>query len=138
MDKEKALRFIKRFKLASLICAIVLFVLGVALIVVGAIFSNTEVAFDFWYTGGISIVLGVAFLLMRLIFCKVRIEFLTEESTTYVVNEIKKEEKKPHVIDVSSKPISKEEQLYSQYEELYKNGFITKEDLEKKKKELLN
>ena len=35
------------------------------------------------------------------------------------------------------KPLSKEEELYKQYEELYKAGHITKEDLDKKKEELL-
>ena len=51
------------------------------------------------------------------------------------------EESKPKVVvkivDVKDIPKSKEEQLYEQYEGLYKQGLITKEDLDKKREELL-
>jgi len=51
------------------------------------------------------------------------------------------EESKPKVVvkivDVKDIPKSKEEQLYEQYEGLYKQGLITKEDLDKKRQELL-
>jgi len=40
------------------------------------------------------------------------------------------------VVDVKDLPKSKEEKLYEQYEELYKQGLITKEDLDKKHSEL--
>ena len=41
------------------------------------------------------------------------------------------------IVDVKDLPKSKEEKLYEQYEGLYKQGLITKEDLDKKKEELL-
>ena len=41
------------------------------------------------------------------------------------------------VVDVKDLPKSKEEKLYNEYENLYKQGLITKEDLELKRKELL-
>lgn len=41
------------------------------------------------------------------------------------------------VVDVKDLPKSREQQLYEQYENLYKQNLITKEDLENKKKELL-
>lgn len=41
------------------------------------------------------------------------------------------------IVDVKDVPKSKEEQLYEQYEGLYKQGLITKEDLDKKREELL-
>lgn len=41
------------------------------------------------------------------------------------------------VVDVKDLPKTKEQQLYEQYENLYKQNLITKEDLENKKKELL-
>ena len=41
------------------------------------------------------------------------------------------------IVDVKDVPKSREEQLYEQYEGLYKQGLITKEDLDKKRQELL-
>ena len=41
------------------------------------------------------------------------------------------------IVDVKDVPKSREEQLYGQYEGLYKQGLITKEDLDKKRDELL-
>lgn len=41
------------------------------------------------------------------------------------------------VVDVKDLPKTKEQQLYEQYENLYKQKLITKKDLENKKKELL-
>lgn len=46
-------------------------------------------------------------------------------------------EKKIVVVDVKDIPKSKEEKLYEQYENLYKQNLITKEDLDKKRKELI-
>ena len=42
------------------------------------------------------------------------------------------------IVDVKDLPKTREEQLYEQYEGLYKQGLISKEDLELKRKELLN
>lgn len=41
------------------------------------------------------------------------------------------------VVDVKEIKKTKEQQLYEQYEELYKQNLITKKDLDNKKKELL-
>jgi hypothetical protein len=41
------------------------------------------------------------------------------------------------IVDVKDVPKSKEEKLFEQYENLYKQGLITKEDLDKKRAELL-
>lgn len=41
------------------------------------------------------------------------------------------------IVDVKDVPKSKEEKLFEQYENLYKQGLITKEDLDKKREELL-
>jgi len=42
------------------------------------------------------------------------------------------------IVDVKDIPKSKEEQLFEQYENLYKQGLISQEDLEAKRKELMN
>lgn len=47
------------------------------------------------------------------------------------------EQKPVKTVDVKPVPKSKEEELYEQYENLYKQGLITKEDLDKKHEELL-
>lgn len=41
------------------------------------------------------------------------------------------------VVDVKDLPKTKEEKLFEQYEDLYKKGLISKEDLELKREELL-
>ena len=41
------------------------------------------------------------------------------------------------VVEVNDSPKSKEEQLYKQYEDLYKRNLITKEELDQKRKDLL-
>jgi len=41
------------------------------------------------------------------------------------------------VVDVKDVPKSKEENLFEQYEDLYKKNLISKEDLDQKRKELL-
>ena len=56
-------------------------------------------------------------------------------------NIVPMDEPKPKVVvkivDVKDVPKSKEEKLYEQYEDLYKQGLISKEDLDKKRAELL-
>ena len=47
-------------------------------------------------------------------------------------------QKKIIVVDVKDIPKTKEEKLYEQYEDLYKKNLITKEDLDAKRKELLD
>lgn len=44
---------------------------------------------------------------------------------------------KVKIVDVKDIPKTKEQKLYEQYEDLYKQNLITKEDLDKKKEELL-
>lgn len=46
-------------------------------------------------------------------------------------------EKKIVVVDVKDIPKTREQELYEQYEDLYKKNLISKEDLEAKRKELL-
>ena len=41
------------------------------------------------------------------------------------------------VVDVKEVPKSKEQELYDQYEDLYNRNLITKEELDRKRKELL-
>ena len=79
---------------------------------------------------GISSLLGLGalvLLILRLVSMAKSPELYREEEPRVVVK----------VVDVKDIPKSHEEKLYEQYEDLYKKGFITKEDLDAKREELL-
>ena len=75
---------------------------------------------------GVSSLLGVAALLI-LVFRLFRTTKTSDSEPRVVVK----------IVDVKDVPKTREEQLYEQYEDLYKKDLITKEDLDLKRKELL-
>ena len=79
---------------------------------------------------GISSILGVVALALLI----VRLSIMAKNPQMYKTEAPKVVVK---VVDVKDIPKTKEQQLYEQYEELYKQNLITKEDLDKKRVELL-
>ena len=65
-----------------------------------------------------------------------RLVIMSRNATPFPMNEKSKVVVK--VVDVKDIPKSKEEKLYEQYEDLYKKNLISKEDLDKKRQELLS
>ena len=113
-----------------LILSIILVSLGSALIIAGAILTllgRTKLG-DIFIT--ISSVIGIAamaLLIYRLVVMSKTPELYNTEKTKVVVK----------IVDVKDIPKTKEEKLYEQYEDLYKKNLISKEDLDKKRLELL-
>jgi len=114
-----------------LIISIVVMGLGVGLFIAAAVLALTgkSTLSDIFF--GVSALLGIAALGLMIYNLAISSKFVSPEV----------EESKPKVVvkivDVKDVPKSKEEKLYEQYENLYKQGLISKEDLDKKKEELL-
>ena len=120
-----------KLKNILLIAGITLIASGVAFLVAGSILSFTGPALLSDVFLGVSSILGVLALATLII----RLVLTAREMDSYY----KQEKPKVYVktVDVKDIPKTKEEKLYEQYEDLYKKGFISKEDLELKRKELL-
>lgn len=68
--------------------------------------------------------------LILIIVRAIRFGFFPVEEPEVIIKEVK-------TVDVKPIKETQEQKLFKQYEELYKEGLITKEDLENKRKELL-
>lgn len=105
--------------------------IGVGLFIAASVLALTNITLlsDIFF--GVSSFCGIAalgLLIYNLAISSKNPSFTEEASKPKVVVKI---------VDVKDVPKSKEEQLYEQYEGLYKQGLITKEDLDKKREELL-
>ena len=114
-----------------LILSIVVMAVGIGLFIAASILSisGKTLLSDIFF--GVSSLLGIAALGLMVYNLAVSSKFaarMDEQPRTKVVVK---------VVDVKDVPKSKEQKLYEQYEGLYKQGLITKEDLDKKRQELL-
>ena len=114
-----------------LIISIVAMALGFGFFIAAAVLSLTgkTLLSDIFF--GVSSILGIASLGLLVYNLAVSSKFaspMQEQPKTKVVVK---------VVDVKEVPKTKEQKLYEQYEGLYKQGLITQEDLDKKRKELL-
>ena len=113
-----------------LIISICLISVGGILIIAGIVFSlqgNSSIG-DLLM--GLASFLGLASLslmIVRLVIMARNPEQFRSEQPKVVVK----------VVDVKEVPKSKEQELYDQYEDLYNRNLITKEELDRKRKELL-
>ena len=113
-----------------LIISIVLISVGGLLIIAGSVLSlqgNSSIG-DLLM--GLASLLGLAALVLmiiRLIIMARNPEQFRGEQPRVVVK----------VVDVKEVPKSKEQELYEQYEDLYNRNLITKEELDRKRKDLL-
>lgn len=113
-----------------LIISIVVMAVGVGLFIAAIVLSflDKELLTDIFL--GVASVLGVAslgLLIYNLSTSVKTVEPYAPEQPKVVVK----------VVDVKDLPKTKEEKLFEQYENLFKQGLISKEDLELKRKELL-
>ena len=110
----------------GLVCVVI----GGLLLIASAIISRTKYAEFSDLFLSISSILGfisIAVLVIRLIINVRAVSSMRVEQPKVVVK----------VVDVKDIAKTKEEKLFEQYEGLYKQGLITQEDLELKRKELL-
>jgi len=113
-----------------LIVSISIISLGVACLIAGTVLSLLHYNLVSDILLGVSSALGIgalALLIWRLtLLPSAPAPARRERPTVYV-----------KTVDVKEIPKTKEEKLYEQYEDLYKRNLISKEDLDKKKEELL-
>lgn len=119
-----------KLKKLLLLIAIIVMAIGAGFFIVAIILStlNKNQLSDVFL--GVSAVAGIISLGLL-------VYNLTISSRSIMPSEESKPKVVVKIVDVKDIPKSKEEQLYEQYEGLYKQGLITKEDLDKKRQELL-
>ena len=107
---------------------LVIVTIGCLLIVAAAFIKDQKISDLLLGLSSILGVVSIALLIARLV-------IMSRNPTPFPMNENSKVVVK--VVDVKDIPKSKEQKLYEQYEELYKKNLISKEDLDKKRQELL-
>ena len=116
-----------------LILGIVSVSLGGVVFIVGAVLTLLGNASLGDLIMGLSSLFGVAALVL-LIF---RLYFMAKDPDAYPEYKPQQPKVIVKVVDVKEAPKSKEQELYEQYEDLYKRNLITKEELDKKRIDLL-
>ena len=113
-----------------LIVSIGLIVLGVGMFIAGAVLSmmNNGLGDLFMGLSGIFGFLALGVLIYSLFSMSKEPELYNEQPQPKVVVKI---------VDVKDIPKTREQELYDQYEDLYNRNLITKEELDKKRQELL-
>jgi len=98
--------------------------------VAGAIlsFSNNSLGDLLMGLSGIFGFIAIGLLIYRLVLMSKDPEVIKQQQQPKVVVKI---------VDVKDLPKTKEQELYDQYEDLYKRNLITKEELDQKRKDLL-
>ena len=113
-----------------LVFAIVIMAVGVGFFIVAVVLStlgNNLLSDIFLGVAALSGIASLGLLIYNLAISSKNIVPMDEPKPKVVVK----------IVDVKDVPKSKEEKLYEQYEDLYKQGLISKEDLDKKREELL-
>ena len=143
-DQKEIEKEIKKAKTGALVFFIIsmsLFALAIWLILSSIIIGSksSDAWFVYGYGAGICMSLGFTFLILRSVFFMSKIKFIlfTQEQEK-AINEAQTApvvDAKP--VDSFKEEASRENKLYQQYENLFKQGYITQEELEQKRKELL-
>lgn len=115
-----------------LIIGIIAVSLGGTLFLVGAVLTLAGKAFLGDLLMGLSSIFGIG-ALVALIF---RLSIMAKNPFDYP-EEVNKPKVVVKVVDVKDIPKTKEQELYEQYEDLYRRNLITKEELDKKRIDLL-
>ena len=109
----------------SSICALALGMLSIVAGVICLMFVDSNVSTILFIVGSILCVAGLVFVILH--FMRNGFKPVNEEPTI-IVKEVK-------TVDVKEVKETREEQLFKEYEKLFKEGLITKEELEQKRKE---
>jgi|GEM_PF-4364533 len=143
-DQKEIEKEIKKAKTGALVFFIIsmsLFALAIGLIIASIIIGSksSDAWFVYGYGAGICMSLGFTFLILRSVFFMSKIKFILfsqeQEKAIKEAQASKVVDAKP--VDSFKEEASRENKLYQQYENLYNQGYITKEELEQKRKELL-
>ena len=124
----------RKFDRILFIIGNVFFFIGVLSFIIGFIFEQLGrpyVAEVLYPIGAICGPITIVIFIVRLL-------IIVNLARKYRVREPKPHTpKEPKTVDIKEAKKTREQELYEQYEGLYKQGLISKEDLEKKKSELL-
>ena len=143
-DEKEIEKEIKKAKTGALVFFIIsmsLFGLAIGLIIASIIIGSnkTDAWFVYGYSAGICMSLGFTFLILRSVFFTSKIKFIMfakeQEKSMKEAQASQVVDAKP--VDSFKEESTRENKLYQQYENLYKQGYITEEELEQKRKELL-
>lgn len=116
----------------------ILYIIGTTLVITGCLFIVAAFLFSkLGYSNLADILLGFSSILgfVSLIVLIIRLVLMSKTTSQPFSANDKVSVK---IVDVKDIPKSKEEKLFEQYEDLFKKNLISKEDLELKRKELLN
>lgn len=141
IDEKELKEEFRKAKLGALIFFIIsmsCFGLTIALVIVSIFvgMNDSSAWFPYGYCAGICMSLGFTFLILRSVFftAKMKLLLMVEQEKSQPAN---KETVDAKPVEAFKEESSRENKLYQQYENLYKQGYITKEELEQKRKELL-
>lgn len=142
-DEQQFQKELKQAKTGALIFFIIsmsLFALSVALVVISIIVGSKdpESWYPYGYGAGLCMSLGFTFIILRSVFFTSKVRFLM------MIEQNESQTKQQFTETIDATPVqafteenSRENKLFQQYENLYNQGYITKEELEQKRKELL-
>ena len=116
-----------------LILGIVLVSLSGAMFIAGAVLTLLGNAQLGDFIMGFSSIFGLAALILLII----RLMYMAKNPDAYPEYVPQQPKIVVKVVDVKEVPKSKEQELYEQYEDLYKRNLITKEELDRKRIDLL-
>ena len=129
----------KKGAFAFFVVSMILFGASIALVIVSIIVGSTngDAWFPYGYSAGICMSLGFTFLILRSVFftSKMRFLLMVEQQKSQPTSQGPVVDAKP--VEAFKEESSRENKLYQQYENLYKQGYITQEELDQKRKELL-
>lgn len=109
---------------------LVILLVGIGSSILSFFLESPKLSDAFGIVAAVSGPTALIILIIRLVI----INQTNQSNPNYTVFKPQKEVK---TVDVKEIPKTKEEELYEQYENLYKQNLITKEDLDKKRVELL-
>ena len=142
-DEQQFQKELKQAKTGALVFFIIsmsLFALSIALVIVSIIVGSkdSEGWYPYGYGAGLCMSLGFTFIILRSVFFTSKVRFLMMIEQ----NESQAQQQFTETIDATpvqafNEENSRENKLFQQYENLYQQGYITKEELEQKRKELL-
>ena len=143
-DQKEVEKEIKKAKTGALVFFIIsmcLFGLAIGLIITSIIIGtkSSDAWFVYGYSAGICMSLGFTFLILRSVFFMSKIKFIlfTQEQEKAIKEAQASQAVDAKPVDSFKEESTRENKLYQQYESLYKQGYITEEELEQKRKELL-
>lgn len=138
---EKEYKKAQKGALVFFIISMSLFGITLALVIVSIIVGakDGQAWFPFGYASGICMSLAFTFIILRSVFftSKMRMLIAIEQAESQPAPQGQAPIVDAQPVEAFKEESSRENKLFQQYENLHKQGYITDEELEQKRKELL-